>query len=439
VLTYTLLYFFGLENSMSMVTIYVLELEDCKYYVGQSAEPRKRIRQHFKGKGCEWTRRYNPVRKLLTKKKAYISEEDTIARQFMFVFGMENVRGGKYVKIDLADCEKKDIRSSFVSEYGLCFICLKTGHFGRRCPNRKSKWLDITDFRVKPGSAMFDTLGKFHPELGDVLEACQKRLDAKKGERDGGADSGKHDVGKLEKSLRINLPQGSCQIRKMILGRKAHGTIIAVKISGGDVTDDLLGFLGTHCVHLERFEILDGGVGTEVRVTSLEVCLWVKKCKQLKWIDLIGNRKSLDNGLKMIAKVCGCRLEHLNISRSFVTDAGIMAIGRDCPLLKFVSIHAMAFDYISDKGVCGLSKGCGSLEYINVSGLKLSDRSVIAIARGCPSLTYLSLRDMARVTDTGVEKLANKCLLLRELDLGVTKISREACLFLPERCKVSRG
>ena len=43
--------------------VYVLKLEQDKYYVGWSGrDDLSRIEEHFAGKGSSWTKRYKPVR-----------------------------------------------------------------------------------------------------------------------------------------------------------------------------------------------------------------------------------------------------------------------------------------------------------------------------------------------------------------------------------------
>ena len=41
-----------------MNTVYILKLEDNKYYVGKTKNINKRILDHFTDCGSEWTRKY---------------------------------------------------------------------------------------------------------------------------------------------------------------------------------------------------------------------------------------------------------------------------------------------------------------------------------------------------------------------------------------------
>ena len=41
--------------------VYVLELEDQKYYVGKSSLKDERIQRHRNGYGSAWTKKYKPI------------------------------------------------------------------------------------------------------------------------------------------------------------------------------------------------------------------------------------------------------------------------------------------------------------------------------------------------------------------------------------------
>ena len=45
-----------------MVFIYVLELENKKYYIGKTTNPIYRLGKHFNNSGSEWTKKYKPIK-----------------------------------------------------------------------------------------------------------------------------------------------------------------------------------------------------------------------------------------------------------------------------------------------------------------------------------------------------------------------------------------
>lgn len=77
--------------------VYTLKLENGKYYVGRTGNLKRRLRQHFKGKGALWTRKHSPIKVLNTVKcKSEIDSklmETKIYYKRKEQFGKDNVRG----------------------------------------------------------------------------------------------------------------------------------------------------------------------------------------------------------------------------------------------------------------------------------------------------------------------------------------------------------
>lgn len=93
------------ERGISMtkcknIMIYVLELENCKYYVGYSLLHTHRIQQHFEGNGSSWTKLHKPIRIVELIEGDKDTERETTLR-YMRLYGWENVRGGGYTAIQL--------------------------------------------------------------------------------------------------------------------------------------------------------------------------------------------------------------------------------------------------------------------------------------------------------------------------------------------------
>ena len=90
------------------IDIYVLELEEDKYYIGQTKDVNLRFEQHLKGKlSSEWTKKYKPLRIIeiittnFTKISEAISLENSITVKYMRKYGWENVRGGDYCTLNI--------------------------------------------------------------------------------------------------------------------------------------------------------------------------------------------------------------------------------------------------------------------------------------------------------------------------------------------------
>jgi hypothetical protein len=63
-----------------MIFIYVLELENKKYYIGKTTNPDFRLEQHFNFSGSQWTKKYKPIKILELKSNCddYDEEKYTI-------------------------------------------------------------------------------------------------------------------------------------------------------------------------------------------------------------------------------------------------------------------------------------------------------------------------------------------------------------------------
>jgi hypothetical protein len=113
--------------------LYVLKLIQGKYYVGITKNIIARVSQHKKGKGAEWTKLYKPISIVESLKTNNIFEEDKYTKMYMNKFGIENVRGGSYSKINLEEYQIKAIEQELKSVNHLCFKCGKFGHFASNC------------------------------------------------------------------------------------------------------------------------------------------------------------------------------------------------------------------------------------------------------------------------------------------------------------------
>ena len=116
-----------------MTNIYILRLEGGKYYVGKSENVKNRYQQHMNGSGSSWTRKYKPISIENTIEIASPFEEDKITKEYMSKYGIENVRGGSYVEIELSEFHKDALKMEIWAAKDLCTRCGRTGHFVQYC------------------------------------------------------------------------------------------------------------------------------------------------------------------------------------------------------------------------------------------------------------------------------------------------------------------
>ena len=113
--------------------IYVLRLENRKFYVGRSENVVQRYQEHHDGCGSAWTRAHKPLTLLKTMPCHSGFEEDMVTKQYMAKHGIENVRGGSYVAAQLSAAEKEILTRELRMAQNACLRCGRHGHFATAC------------------------------------------------------------------------------------------------------------------------------------------------------------------------------------------------------------------------------------------------------------------------------------------------------------------
>jgi predicted GIY-YIG superfamily endonuclease len=118
---------------MSTTNIYILKLQGGRYYIGKSDNVSKRYEQHLNGIGSSWTKKYRPISVYKIIPNASAFDEDKYTKEYMSKYGMDKVRGGSYVKVELDDFEKQSINTEIWGAKDLCRQCGRAGHFVKDC------------------------------------------------------------------------------------------------------------------------------------------------------------------------------------------------------------------------------------------------------------------------------------------------------------------
>jgi predicted GIY-YIG superfamily endonuclease len=122
--------------------IYILQLENGKYYVGKTRDIKKRFNEHQSGNGSAWTSKYKPICIEKEIRSTSQFDEDNYVKEYMMKYGIDNVRGGVYSSVILNFEQKRLLEKEFRGALNLCFQCGKSGHYIRCCPN---KFVNIVD------------------------------------------------------------------------------------------------------------------------------------------------------------------------------------------------------------------------------------------------------------------------------------------------------
>jgi predicted GIY-YIG superfamily endonuclease len=116
-----------------MVYIYSLKLQSGKYYVGKTDNPNLRLEDHFVSAGSAWTKKYSPISIHQVIPDMNNHDEQRVTQEYIAKYGIDNVRGGPWVKVILSDTEKVFIKNLINGETDKCFKCGSGGHFANSC------------------------------------------------------------------------------------------------------------------------------------------------------------------------------------------------------------------------------------------------------------------------------------------------------------------
>lgn len=130
-----------------MCEIYVLKLENDKYYVGRSGNANKRIEDHFgndNSKKSAWTRKHKPISIVEVFMNCDVFDEDKYVLKYMKEYGIENVRGGSFSQIVLPDNEIATISKMLQGADDQCYNCGSNEHFVNECDSDEIKENKLT-------------------------------------------------------------------------------------------------------------------------------------------------------------------------------------------------------------------------------------------------------------------------------------------------------
>lgn len=106
------------------LNVYVLKLENDKWYVGKTTEDvEKRFQTHKNSYGALWTKLHKPISIENVIENADKFEEDRTTKKYMEKYGISNVRGGSYVQEELTEIQIKSIQREIWGTTDCCMGC----------------------------------------------------------------------------------------------------------------------------------------------------------------------------------------------------------------------------------------------------------------------------------------------------------------------------
>lgn len=113
--------------------VYVLALEHGRYYIGKTDAPARCLNEHRAGLGPAWTKVHRPLNFAELIDRCHDSDADKVVKQYMSIYGIENVRGGSYSTLYLSANTKQFVNTEIARTKVSCFMCSETGHRADKC------------------------------------------------------------------------------------------------------------------------------------------------------------------------------------------------------------------------------------------------------------------------------------------------------------------
>ena len=118
-------------------SVYVLELEDDRVYVGKTQDVPRRLAAHCSGYGSAFTRVYKPTGVLLPRLGNVEGDGDAAERdetlRYMMLRGVPFVRGWKFARVEMPSEEFEEAEANIRELFDLCRKCGCKGHFCTHC------------------------------------------------------------------------------------------------------------------------------------------------------------------------------------------------------------------------------------------------------------------------------------------------------------------
>ena len=120
-----------------MTNIYIIKLEDNKYYIGKTNNLERRKQEHIDGNASAWTNKYKPIsiEKIIPNASPF--DEDKYTKEYMAKFGIDNVRGGSYVQINLNAAQIESLNREIKGATDACHNCGEIGHYIKYCSKKQ--------------------------------------------------------------------------------------------------------------------------------------------------------------------------------------------------------------------------------------------------------------------------------------------------------------
>jgi cellular nucleic acid-binding protein len=131
-------------NDFNDHNLYVVKLKDNQYYIGLDNSELNTSQQILVN---DLVSVYEPesIEKIIPKCNQF--DVDKYTKMYMSKYGIENVRGGAYLHLNMLDSTIKFVQHEISSVNDLCYKCNSARHFAQKCRSKKTTQLKKIDLK----------------------------------------------------------------------------------------------------------------------------------------------------------------------------------------------------------------------------------------------------------------------------------------------------
>lgn len=135
---------------------FIIIFESNKFYIGTVNDIYKLLYGDIiDNKQFSWLKKYKPINIIDIIKSNFVFDVDIIVEKYMNIYGINNVRGGKYNKLILSTNQIKQLEKKILPTNNICFKCNKSGHYSDKCNNdNKDIWF-ITCHKIDKKNILY--------------------------------------------------------------------------------------------------------------------------------------------------------------------------------------------------------------------------------------------------------------------------------------------